>query len=114
MIGELNIAPGLDLGRGSRAAAGAVARVQTNSPAAGSEPSGGPSPASGEQLEAQRLKALLTDPDKRVGMYRDEASGHVVMQIEDRATGEVVEQIPSADLVRLYAALRESLIDEQA
>lgn len=108
MIGELNMALGLDLGRSSGARARAAA------PEFGSDrPAQGPEPEA-LHLEAQRLKALLTDPHKRVDLRRDDASGHVVMRVEERATGEMVEQIPSEELVRLYTALRETLIDEQA
>jgi len=73
-----------------------------------------PATATSEQLEAQRLKALLTDPSKRVSMHRDGASGHVVMRVEHRTTGEVIDQIPSEDILRLYASMRESLVDERA
>jgi len=63
--------------------------------------------------QAVRLKGLLTDPAMRVSTHHDEASGRVVLEVRKRATGEVVEQIPSDELLRLYAALRESLVDEQ-
>jgi uncharacterized FlaG/YvyC family protein len=67
-----------------------------------------------DRLEAGRLKALVTDPGLRVSMYQDEASGRVVMQVVSRATGEVVDQIPAEELLRLYSAMRESLLDERA
>ena len=70
--------------------------------------------AAAGQLEAQRLKALLTDPAMQVSTHHDEASGHLVLRVQDQATGELVEQIPADALLRLYAALRESLVDEQA
>jgi uncharacterized FlaG/YvyC family protein len=71
-------------------------------------------PENADRLEARRLKALVTDPGQRVSMYQDEASGRVVMQVVSRATGEVVEQIPAEELLRLYSALREPLLDERA
>jgi uncharacterized FlaG/YvyC family protein len=71
-------------------------------------------PTESDRLEAGRLKALVTDPGHRVSMYQDEASGRVVMQVVSRATGEVVEQIPAEELLRLYSALREPLLDERA
>jgi uncharacterized FlaG/YvyC family protein len=37
-----------------------------------------------------------------------------VLQVQSLATGEVVEQIPSEELLRLYASMRESLVDERA
>lgn len=67
-----------------------------------------------DRLESDRLKALVTDPGLRVSIRPDEASGRVVMQVVDRATGQVVEQVPAEELVRLYAALREPLLDERA
>jgi uncharacterized FlaG/YvyC family protein len=70
--------------------------------------------AAAGQLEAQRLKALLTDPAMQVSTHHDEASGHVVLRVQKQATGELIEQIPADALLRLYAALRESLVDEQA
>jgi uncharacterized FlaG/YvyC family protein len=70
--------------------------------------------AAAGQLEAQRLKALLTDPAMQVSTHHDEASGHFVLRVQDQATGVLVEQIPADALLRLYAALRESLVDEQA
>jgi hypothetical protein len=66
------------------------------------------------QQEATRLKQLLTDPAMRVSTHRDADSGHVVLRVQRQATGELVEQIPSAKLLNLYATMRESLIDEQA
>ena len=71
-------------------------------------------PAAIVDAAAERLRALLTDPAMRVRTHHDERSGRTVMQIEDRTTGEMVEQIPSDDLLRLYAALREPLIDRRA
>jgi hypothetical protein len=70
--------------------------------------------AAGEHEQAARLKALLTDPEVQVSMRLDDDSGHFVLQVHSLATGEVVEQIPSEELLRLYATLRESLVDESA
>jgi hypothetical protein len=67
-----------------------------------------------ERAETERVKALLTDPATRVSMHRDEASGHVVVRVHDRTTDEVIEQIPADELLRLYAGLRETLVDERA
>lgn len=114
MIGELNMVPGLELGRRSGGSATAANRPHVAALAAGSDGRAQAHQAEALHLEAQRLKALLTDPHKRVDMRRDDASGHLVMRIEERATGEMVEQIPSEELVRLYTALRETLIDERA
>jgi hypothetical protein len=70
--------------------------------------------AVGEHEKAARLKALLTAPEVQVSTHLDDASGRFVLQVHSLATGEVVEQIPSEELLRLYASLRESLVDESA
>ena len=73
--------------------------------------------ASLEEAGAVRLKALLTDPAVRVRAHRDDASARLVLQVLDRATGEVIEQYPPEQLLRFYAALRESLgalVDQRA
>lgn len=91
--------------------AGRRAGVETTSMAMGGQPAAA---AAGDGREALRLRALLTDPAVRVSTHRDDASGHLVMQVENRATGETVEQIPSETLLRLYTSIRERLIDQQA
>ncbi len=62
-----------------------------------------------EAPSAARLKALLADPSVQVLAHRDDASARLVLQVRDRATGEVIEQYPPEQLLRFYAALRESL-----
>ena len=71
-------------------------------------------PAVAQPAEAARLKSLLTDPGVQVNMLRDEATGRTVLRVKDVTTGEVVDQIPSDELLRLYATMRESLVDECA
>ena len=73
-----------------------------------------PAAADGGPVEVARLKALLTDAAMRVSTHHDAASDRVVLRIESRTTGDVVEQIPSEELLRLYKTLRQSLIDECA
>jgi hypothetical protein len=62
--------------------------------------------------EVAHLKQLLTDPGMRVSTHHDQSSGRTVLQVHSRATGEVVEQLPAEALLQLYAALRETLVDE--
>jgi FlaG protein len=71
-------------------------------------------PAVARQDETARLRSLLTDPRMHVNMVRDQASGRTVLSVKDATTGEVVDQIPSEELLRLYATMRESLVDERA
>jgi FlaG protein len=63
----------------------------------------------GEPPSAARLRALLADPTVQIRAHRDDPSARLVLQVLDRATGEVIEQYPPDQLLRFYAALRESL-----
>jgi flagellar protein FlaG len=77
----------------------------------------GPAQPSADEPNPARLKALLADPAVRVRAHRDEGSARLVLQVVDRTTGEVIEQYPPDQLLRFYAALRESLgalVDERA
>ena len=78
---------------------------------------GAPARAAVEEPNAARPKALLADGTLRIRAHRDDASARLVLQVLDRATGEMIEQYPPEQLLRLYAALRESLgalVDERA
>jgi uncharacterized FlaG/YvyC family protein len=46
--------------------------------------------------------------------HHDRSTGRTILQVQSRATGEVIEQIPSEALLQLYAAMRETLVDERA
>ena len=70
---------------------------------------GGPGRSGAEEPSATRLKERLADPAVRVRAHRDDASARLVLQVLDRSTGEVIEQYPPDQLLRFYAALRESL-----
>jgi uncharacterized FlaG/YvyC family protein len=74
----------------------------------------GLAPDANPQIAAAHLRTLLTDPAMRVSTHEDEASGRTVLEVRSRATGEVVEQIPSEALLQLYAAMRAPLVDERA
>lgn len=68
-----------------------------------------------EELEkAETLRNLISDRNMQLTTYHDEASGHSVLRVTDQATGKVVNQYPSDELLRLYAALREPLVDQSA
>jgi hypothetical protein len=120
MHGDLSIAPqaaALELMPSARRAS-----ATPNRPATGGMPAA-PKRGSAERqqlgagdqpFEAARLKALLTDPAMRVSTHHDDDSDRVVLRVESLTTGEVVEQIPSEELLRLYATLRRSLVDERA
>lgn len=72
-------------------------------------------PAEAENLKkAETLRALISDKNMELKTYHDEASGRSVLEVSNQATGEVVSQYPSDELLRIYAALREPLIDKSA
>ena len=81
-------------------------------------PAGAASPnlvaAVGEHHEAARLKTLLTDPEVQVSTHLDDTTGRFVLRVQSLTTGQVVEQIPSEELLRLYTTMRLSLVDERA
>jgi hypothetical protein len=78
---------------------------------------GSPARSTFDEPNPPRSKGLLADGNVRIRAHRDEASARLVLQVLDRATGELIEQYPPDQLLRLYAALRESLgplVDERA
>lgn len=98
----------------ARHAPKAAVRVVARPSPAESQPVEGPST---QEPDPGRLKALLADPAVRVRAHRDDGSARLVLQVVDRATGEVIEQYPPEQLLRFYAALRASLgalVDEHA
>ncbi len=121
MTGDLAIAPRptlVELAPSAPAAPGLRATVVAMDPSVVEPPStGGLGQTGSEEPSAARLKARLADPAVRVRAHRDEASARLVLQVLDRTTGEVIEQYPPDQLLRFYAALRESLgalVDQHA
>ncbi len=120
MNGDLSIAAQptpFDLAPGVRRALPGPAHPTTRQTAA--RPPADAAPATvvaavGRRGEAARLKTLLTDPEVQVSTHLDDTTGRYVLRVQSLATGEVVEQIPSEELLRLYSTLRESLVDERA
>ena len=64
--------------------------------------------------DAQKLRAQIVDQNMHLRTYHDEATGRSVLEVSDQATGKVVNKYPSDELLRLYAALRESFVDKSA
>ncbi len=69
---------------------------------------------SADRQKAEQLKAFISDDSVRLSTYHDEASGRSILEVRDQLTGDVVSQYPSEELVRLYAALRQPLVDQSA
>ena len=101
----------------SSAARSAPRNPSTELPRAGSDVAENPGQLQADRQEGARLKALISDPNHRLSTQPDELTGRIVLRVEDRATGELVEQYPAEELLRLYAAMRDSLgglVDQQA
>jgi FlaG protein len=117
MTGDLAVTPRPALAARTVSVPAALDRHTASAMAAtpaGAEPAGAPS---AETPSAARLRALLADPTVQVMAHRDDASARLVLQVRDRATGEVIEQYPPDQLLRFYAALRQSLgalVDQRA
>jgi len=79
-------------------------------------------PAAGQAVEvssedrqkAEQLRAFVNNDDLRVSTRHDDASGRNIVEILDQASGEVVSQYPTEEIIRLYASLRQSLVDKSA
>jgi FlaG protein len=119
MTGDLSITPqqtSRDLAAGARGTPAPLARPSppdgaVSTPAALRQDAAADA---SQQVEVAHLRTLLTDPAMRVSTHHDEVSGRTVLEVQSRATGEVLEQIPSEALLQLYAAMRASLVDERA
>jgi len=104
------------------------AESQSLPPVAGAPPAPAPAPAAsvepvrkalpvGAHRDRADLEGALRDAARRrhgdrdvaITLGHDEASGHVVVRVRDRATGEVVGQYPPEELLRFYAMSREQL-----
>lgn len=70
--------------------------------------------ASADRQKAEQLKAFIGDDNMRLNTYHDEASGRSILEVRDQTTGDIVSQYPSEELIRLYAALRQPLVDQSA
>lgn len=72
--------------------------------------------------EAEKLvKSMQEDVDivkKRMSFRMDEKSGEVVVEIQDAKTGEVLDQLPPEELLKIRAAFKElikgALLDAKA
>ncbi len=67
-----------------------------------------------DRQKAEQLKAFIGDDNVRLSTYHDRDSGRSILEVRDQTTGDVVSQYPSEELIRLYAALRQPLVDQSA
>lgn len=70
--------------------------------------------ANADRQKAEQLKAFIGDNNVRLSTYHDQDSGRSILEVRDQTTGDIVSQYPSEELIRLYAALRQPLIDQSA
>ena len=69
---------------------------------------------SADRQKADQLKAFVDNANVRLNTYHDEASGRSILEVRDQITGDVVSQYPSEELIRLFASLRQTLVDQSA
>ncbi|MEW6219660.1 MAG: flagellar protein FlaG [Thermodesulfobacteriota bacterium] len=74
---------------------------------AGQAEAGGSTSAAEIQERVAMAQERLESLGSSLGFEVNEETGRVVIEITDRATGEVIRQIPSEDLVKLEAKLAE-------
>ncbi len=67
-----------------------------------------------DRQKAEQLKAFIGDANFKLSTYHDQDSGRSILEVRDQTTGDVVSQYPSEELIRLYTALRQSLVDQSA
>ena len=67
-----------------------------------------------DREKADQLRAFVANEKFSLSTYHDESSGRHIVEVRDQATGDVVTQYPSEELIRLYSSLRESLVDQVA
>ena len=63
-----------------------------------------PPPVTIEKALAQ-IKAYLSDSKRQLDFQFDESSGHTIIRVVNPASGEVIRQIPSEEVIKLAAIL---------
>jgi len=89
---------------------GSVEAVATTTPAIQAKP---PEQNDSKDLEnkqqisdaVKEINNFFQSAQRSLGFSIDEASGHMVMQIKDTATNEVIRQIPGEDAIKLAKRL---------
>lgn len=70
-----------------------------------------------EVAETERLKSVLAQSNISLNFRRDEASGQMVVELIDNATGDAVRQIPSEvslKLSELFSKVQGKLFEARA
>lgn len=93
------------------AAVPAVAPAATAAPASPAAapvpPPSLPDPQEQARIAAQQLQEYLRETDHELKFSIDEATGMTIVRIYNSATGELVRQIPSAEIVHIAEVLRQ-------
>jgi uncharacterized FlaG/YvyC family protein len=88
----------------------ALNRVNADAPVATANPTSVDPATNREVVTAvQYLNKSELMADRQLKYQRDPKTGHVVVQILDRTSGEVVDQIPPETIVRMMHDLQQQL-----
>lgn len=73
------------------------------------DPAGKHSPFAGDLGSAaeQAARQIYSERDVQVSNFYDEATGRQVYRVADKHSGEVLNQSPPEELLRLYASIRK-------
>lgn len=111
---ESRQAPTTTASRGDVRQAPVAARAETANAAATAVVDQNSQAVSADRQKAEQLKSFIGDSNMRLSTYHDQDSGRSILEVRDQTTGDVVSQYPSEELIRLYAALRQPLVDQSA
>ena len=92
------------------------APAQIDLPLAGSQKTDSAQVARLQQALANLDIPEIADNDARVELNFNQDTGRVVAKITDRASGEVLRELPSKELQQLFSQMREylgSVVDEE-
>lgn len=88
-------------------------------PARGSEPAGKPLPVSGSSPPPERhaqppvsidraleqIKAYLSESKRQLTFERDESTGRSIIKVIDPASGDIIRQFPSEEVLKVAAII---------
>lgn len=75
-------------------------------------PSGKPAPATEQPLPSasiekalEQIRGFLKDSQRQLNFQRDEATGRTIIRVIDPASGQVIRQMPSEEILKLAAMI---------
>lgn len=64
-----------------------------------------PVPAANIDKALEQIKGFLKDSQRQLNFQRDEATGRTIIRVIDPASGQVIRQMPSEEILKLAAML---------